>query len=117
MKRYWEPSGCTGRDLERLDDNFVTETMDQIVPADSDGSHVAHGNVIMHTMAQMADGTIDPLPGGSESIDPPVSQAQRRAMYAAAEGHSNLGISQKVGKEFVESGHGVKNLPERKHRK
>ncbi len=44
---------------------------------------------------------------------PPVSQAQRRAMYAAKEGKSNLGIPQKVGAEFVEAGHGVTGLPGR----
>jgi hypothetical protein len=32
---------------------------------------------------------------------PAKSEAQKRAMYAAAEGKSNLGIPQKVGKEFV----------------
>ncbi|HEY0120641.1 MAG TPA: DUF2213 domain-containing protein [Rhizobium sp.] len=32
---------------------------------------------------------------------PPVSTAQRNAMFAAAEGESNLGIPKKVGKEFV----------------
>ena len=32
---------------------------------------------------------------------PPVSQAQRRAMYAAASGKSTLGIPKKVGAEFV----------------
>lgn len=32
---------------------------------------------------------------------PPVSEKQRRAMYAAAEGHSNLGIPQSVGREFI----------------
>jgi uncharacterized protein len=35
------------------------------------------------------------------ATDPPTSEAQRRAMWAAAEGRSNLGIPQKVGKEFV----------------
>lgn len=35
------------------------------------------------------------------ATDPPVSEAQRRAMWAAAEGNSTLGISPKVGKEFV----------------
>lgn len=34
---------------------------------------------------------------------PPVSQAQRKAMYAAAEGKSTLGIPRKVGKEFVDA--------------
>jgi hypothetical protein len=32
---------------------------------------------------------------------PPVSQAQRAAMYAAKAGKSTLGIPQKVGAEFV----------------
>ncbi len=32
---------------------------------------------------------------------PPVSEKQRRAMYAAAAGHSNLGIPRAVGEEFV----------------
>ena len=33
--------------------------------------------------------------------DEPVSEPQRKAMYAAAEGSSNLGIPKEVGKEFV----------------
>ena len=32
---------------------------------------------------------------------PVVSQAQRAAMHAAAQGHSTLGIPKKVGQEFV----------------
>jgi hypothetical protein len=35
------------------------------------------------------------------AFDPPVSEAQRRAMWAAKEGRSSLGIPQKVGAEFV----------------
>ena len=34
---------------------------------------------------------------------PPVSQAQRKAMWAAAEGKSTIGIPKKVGKEFAAS--------------
>jgi hypothetical protein len=34
------------------------------------------------------------------ATDPPVSQAQRAAMHAAAEGHSTLGIPKSVGQEF-----------------
>ena len=45
---------------------------------------------------------------------PPVSQAQRRAMYAAAAGHSTLGIPQKVGAEFVAADKPGK-LPKRVH--
>lgn len=44
---------------------------------------------------------------------PPVSEAQRRAMAAAAHGHSTLGIPKKVGKEFIEADKGGK-LPRRK---
>lgn len=46
----------------------------------------------------------------------PVSQAQRAAMHAAAEGHSTLGISKRVGKEFADADQPGK-LPARKHRK
>lgn len=34
---------------------------------------------------------------------PAVSEKQRRAMWAAAEGHSNLGIPKSVGEEFIKS--------------
>ena len=44
---------------------------------------------------------------------PPVSQAQRRAMRAAAAGKSTLGIPKKVGKEFSDADPGGK-LPTRK---
>jgi len=45
--------------------------------------------------------------------DPPVSEAQRRAMWAAKSGHSTLGIPKSVGKEFAEADPGGK-LPEHK---
>src|SRR5271163_1139727 len=35
------------------------------------------------------------------AYDPPVSEKQRKAMFAAAGGHSTLGIPKKVGEEFV----------------
>jgi len=44
---------------------------------------------------------------------PPVSERQRRAMYAAKAGHSTLGIPKKVGEEFTSADKGGK-LPERK---
>lgn len=47
------------------------------------------------------------------ATDPPVSSAQRRAMFAAAAGHSNIGIPQSVGREFAEADPGGK-LPEKK---
>jgi uncharacterized protein len=44
---------------------------------------------------------------------PPVSEAQRRAMRAAAAGKSTLGIPKKVGKEFSTADKGGK-LPQKK---
>lgn len=44
---------------------------------------------------------------------PPVSEAQRRAMAAAAHGKSTLGIPRKVGREFLSSDKGG-NLPKKK---
>jgi hypothetical protein len=44
---------------------------------------------------------------------PPVSQAQRAAMHAAAAGKSTLGIPKKVGAEFVAADPGGK-LPKKK---
>ena len=46
----------------------------------------------------------------------PKSQAQRGAMYAAAEGKSTLGIPKKVGAEFVK-GDKPGKLPKRKKRR
>jgi hypothetical protein len=45
-----------------------------------------------------------PMPGGGMATDPgdPASEAQRRAMHAAASGKSTLGIPQGVGKELTE---------------
>ena len=45
---------------------------------------------------------------------PPVSERQRKAMWAAASGHSTIGIPKKVGKEFAKADKGGK-LPESKH--
>lgn len=44
--------------------------------------------------------------------DPPVSEAQRKAMFAAASGHSTLGIPKSVGEEFVDKDKGGK-LPKK----
>jgi hypothetical protein len=44
------------------------------------------------------------------------SEAQRRAMYAAATGKSTLGIPRKVAKEYVMADKGGK-LPQRKRSK
>lgn len=54
---------------------------------------------------------------------PDVSQAQQRAMYAAKEGHSTLGIPQNVGAEFVAADKAAgnpklpKRAPKAKHKK
>ena len=44
---------------------------------------------------------------------PAVSQAQARAMFAAKEGKSTIGIPQSVGAEFADATHNVKDLPKR----
>lgn len=48
---------------------------------------------------------------------PVVSEAQRRAMYAAKEGRSTLGIPKRVGDEFIAHTPPGKKLPERKGKK
>jgi hypothetical protein len=45
---------------------------------------------------------------------PVVSEAQRKAMGAAASGHSTLGIPEKVGKEFIAATPKGEHLPEKK---
>ena len=55
--------------------------------------------------------------GRSEPLSKPsTSQAQNRAMHAAASGHSTLGIPKSVGEEFVHADEGKKvgHLPEHK---
>ena len=47
---------------------------------------------------------------------PPVSEKQRKAMWAAASGKSTLGIPKSVGKEFAAADPGGK-LPETKKKK
>jgi uncharacterized protein len=52
----------------------------------------------------MPDELPSPLhPGVAAAMatDPPVSEAQRKAMFAAASGHSKLGIPKNVGEEYV----------------
>jgi hypothetical protein len=51
------------------------------------------------------------MPGGKKA-KPPVSEAQRRAMGAAASGHSTIGIPKSVGKEKLAADKGGK-LPKR----
>ncbi|VWB67105.1 hypothetical protein [Burkholderia lata] len=50
---------------------------------------------------------------------PMKSKAQNRAMHAASEGRSKIGIPKKVGKEYDSAQHGksTKSLPERKRSK
>lgn len=44
---------------------------------------------------------------------PVVSEAQRRAMYAAKEGHSTLGIPKSVGADFIAATPAGAKLPQR----
>jgi hypothetical protein len=66
---------------------------------------------------QMGYGTVSVAGGMNDPPkDPPVSEAQRRAMFAAKAGHSTLGIPQKVGAEFADADKGG-HLPARKGKK
>ncbi len=111
-------TGMTGSELEKLDSDFNVGRLDDKWPTDEDGSKLSLGNSTMHTIEEMPPGVIKPLSGASESIDPSVSQAQNRAMHAAAAGRSRLGIPQSVGQEFTRADHGrrIGRLPERKRR-
>jgi len=46
---------------------------------------------------------------------PSVSRQQQKAMFAAAKGHSNIGIPKKVAEDFVaaDEAHGPAKLPAR----
>lgn len=48
---------------------------------------------------------------------PIVSEAQRKAMYAAASGKSTLGIPKSVGQDFVAAGPASSKLPEKVSKK
>jgi hypothetical protein len=52
---------------------------------------------------------------GDQASEGPTSQAQRRAMWAAASGRGNIGIPRAIGKEFAQADPGGK-LPEKKSR-
>lgn len=107
-------TGTTGAELDKMDHGFKTTAIEDMFPLDSNGNRLSLGNTVAHTYEEMPEGYISTRRGYVE--DPPVSMAQNRAMYAAAGGHSTLGIPKSVGEEFVKSTHGHKlgNLPERK---
>lgn len=71
-----------------------------------------------HNTGVSAGAGVEDVPAAqmkAESLSkPPVSQAQRAAMGAAASGHSTLGIPKKVGKEFIDADKGGK-LPVHKN--
>lgn len=72
-------------------------------------------SVVSHMRPHKGDGGLTFMPKQGErgmATDPPVSEAQRRAMWAAASGHSTSGIPQSVGREFANADPGGK-LPAR----
>lgn len=88
------------KDITRknFDPKKVTMALDESLKGklakDADLNDVAE---LMHELAEMKP---------AESADESVSQPQHNAMEAAAHGHSNLGIPEKVGKEFEEKDKG-----------
>jgi len=113
-------TGTTGKEMEQMEDWEGVTRIDEDWPADNLGNKMSLGNSVAHTYKLMPEGTISMRRGYDDPAeDPAVSQAQNRAMHAAASGHSNLGIPKKVGQKFVSETHGhkVSDLPERvKHR-
>lgn len=117
MNKHFMP-GITGRDLERGDTDIANPPdCHDIFPNDSDGSSLSLGPTYADTVARMPQGVINTHGGYNDpGVDPPVSEAQRRAMRAAAAGHSKIGIPRSVGREFSNADPGGK-LPERKGKK
>lgn len=77
-------------------------------PKDHDGGHHASGALGVGAGGSVAKTMPKGMtwPGGSKdakplATDPPVSERQRAAMFAAASGRSTLGIPKRVGEEFV----------------
>jgi len=114
-------TGTTGKEIEDMEDWENVKRIDDTWPADSLGNKMSLGNSVAHTYEEMPEGIITAQRGRNDPLeDPAVSQAQNRAMHAAASGHSNLGIPKKVGQEFVGATHGhkISSLPERvKHKR
>lgn len=67
-------------------------------------------SVVSHRKPYRGDGGLTFVP--KLATDPPVSEAQRRLMWAVASGHSHSNIPQSVGKEFAEADPGG-HLPAR----
>ena len=54
MKPYQQGTGITGRDLEKQDDGFKTESIQEIFPADKDGNRESLGNSSMHDLKKIS---------------------------------------------------------------
>lgn len=78
----------------------LASVKDHRLPIDGDGGLLYEPRKVGHDVAPRI------------VTDPPVSENQRRALWAAASGHSTLGIPKKVGKEFASADPGGK-LPAR----
>jgi hypothetical protein len=80
--------------------SFVMEKLDR--PAQQEFAElIANGGYQIEGDEALATAPNAGTPIGRLATDPPVSEAQRRAMFAAREGRSTLGIPKKVGQEFA----------------
>jgi hypothetical protein len=115
MVNQWQ-GGLTGVDIEREDADIKNiKRLDDEWPVDEWGAKVSLPPTVASTINRMPPGTITQSRGYNDpGEDPAVSQRQYRAMQAAAHGHSNLGISRDVGKEFADATPHPGSLPERK---
>lgn len=121
LKPYQGHTGMTGDELDEMDADFSEgnlKRLDDTWPVDASGAKLSLGHSPLHEQTEMGEGTINMETGVNDPAqDPVVSQAQRRAMYAAKEGKSKLGIPKSVGAEMIEKSHGITGLPERSHKK
>lgn len=112
-----DPGLWKDRPFER--DPSYEYLIDSEYPRGEDDARTIVSAGVSVTAERLPEGVIRPIPGATEAIDPAVSQAQNRAMHAAAEGRSTLGIPKSVGQDFVDATHGhkVSSLPARVRRK
>ncbi len=100
MERNKDDPPFKGKD-EYRDEAFETEELARGKQEDSDATTIErHG--------RWGSRASDKAGARDIATDPPVSEPQRKAMQAAAAGHSTLGIPQKVGAEFAKADPGGK---------
>lgn len=113
--KFKNPAGDNGKQDTTGFDNPAGDNGEQIT-SDSNGpeGHLVTGKPVFNEFGDNGKQIQQAIKTEKETLSkPPVSQAQRGAMRAAAAGESTIGISRKVGKDFSNADPGGK-LPEHK---